>query len=52
MHLEGAGQAEDKLCAACFTGSYPIELPDERLLGKHLLESSSYSSALPVLNNP
>jgi amidophosphoribosyltransferase len=54
--IEATGQAEDKLCAACFTGTYPIELPDERLLGKHLLESSSYSSApssvLPVLNNP
>ena len=54
--IEATGQAEDRLCAACFTGSYPIELPDERLLGKHLLESSSYSSAqssvLPVLNNP
>jgi amidophosphoribosyltransferase len=50
--IEATGQAEDRLCAACFTGTYPIELPDERLLGKHLLESSSYSSALPVLNNP
>jgi amidophosphoribosyltransferase len=52
--IEATGQAEDRLCAACFTGTYPIELPDERLLGKHLLESSSYSQsdALPVLNNP
>jgi amidophosphoribosyltransferase len=54
--IEATGQAEDRLCAACFTGQYPIELPDERLLGKHLLESSSYPSAtsagLPVLNNP
>jgi len=54
--IAATGQAEDRLCAACFTGSYPIELPDERLLGKHLLESASYSSApssvLPVLNNP
>ena len=54
--IEATGQAEDRLCAACFTGRYPIELPDERLLGKHLLETSSYSSAqsnaLPVLNNP
>ena len=50
--IEATGQAEDRLCAACFTGQYPIELPDERLLGKHLLESSAYSSALPVLNNP
>ena len=50
--IEATGQAEERLCAACFTGRYPIELPDERLLGKHLLESSSYAAALPVLNNP
>jgi amidophosphoribosyltransferase len=33
-----------------------VPLPDESLLGKHLLESSlatpSYGKALPVLNNP
>ncbi|WP_425489840.1 hypothetical protein [Nocardioides ungokensis] len=37
-------------------GEYPIELPDESLLGKHLLETSltspSTGKALPVLNNP
>jgi amidophosphoribosyltransferase len=54
--IEATKQPADRLCSACFTGHYPIELPDERLLGKHLLESSSYpaaqSDALPVLNNP
>ena len=54
--IEATGQAEDRLCAACFTGRYPIELPDERLLGKHLLEatlsSPTLGKALPVLNNP
>jgi amidophosphoribosyltransferase len=47
------------LCTACFTGDYPVELPDESLLGKHLLEVSLQSpafgsdqAALPVLNNP
>jgi amidophosphoribosyltransferase len=29
---------EDRLCRACFDGVYPIELPEEELLGKHLLE--------------
>jgi amidophosphoribosyltransferase len=29
----------DKLCAACFTGEYPIALPDPEFLGKHPLES-------------
>jgi len=28
----------DRLCRACFDGVYPIELPDARELGKHLLE--------------
>ncbi len=33
--------AEDKLCTACFTGTYPIALPDPELLGKHLLEPAA-----------
>jgi amidophosphoribosyltransferase len=32
------GQSTDRLCRACFDGVYPIELPEEELLGKHLLE--------------
>ncbi len=28
----------DRLCTACFTGEYPIELPEPEALGKHLLE--------------
>jgi amidophosphoribosyltransferase len=54
--IESTGQPTDELCLACFTGEYPVPLPDESLLGKHLLESSlaspSYGKALPVLNNP
>ncbi|MFC5178152.1 amidophosphoribosyltransferase [Nocardioides taihuensis] len=53
--IEATGQPEDQLCRACFTGEYPIPLPDESLLGKHLLEvslSASAGKALPVLNNP
>ena len=49
-------QSTEKLCTACFTGEYPVALPDESLLGKHLLEVSLQSptagKALPVLNNP
>ncbi|MBF4162640.1 amidophosphoribosyltransferase [Nocardioides acrostichi] len=60
ISLEGmvaaTGQPDGDLCHACFTGVYPIELPDESLLGKHLLEASLSSptlgKALPVLNNP
>lgn len=54
--IEATGQPADRLCKACFTGEYPIELPDESLLGKHLLETSiqapTHGKALPVLNNP
>ncbi len=28
----------ERLCTACFTGEYPIELPAPEALGKHLLE--------------
>jgi amidophosphoribosyltransferase len=35
----------DRLCRACFTGSYPIELPARDLLGKHMLEGISRAVA-------
>ena len=54
--IAASGQPAEQLCAACFTGEYPVELPDESLLGKHLLEvslqSPTHNKALPVLNNP
>jgi amidophosphoribosyltransferase len=54
--IASTGQQADTLCTACFTGDYPIPLPDESQLGKHLLENSiaaaALGRALPVLNNP
>src|SRR6476661_7044144 len=54
--IQSTKQPAERLCQACFTGEYPIELPDESLLGKHLLEATLQSPtmgrALPVLNNP
>jgi amidophosphoribosyltransferase len=32
-------QPRSALCTACFTGDYPIELPDESRLGKNLFET-------------
>jgi amidophosphoribosyltransferase len=32
-------QPRDRLCTACFSGVYPVELPDESRLGKNLLET-------------
>jgi amidophosphoribosyltransferase len=32
-------QPQANLCTACFTGNYPVELPDESRLGKNLFET-------------
>ncbi len=37
---------KDSLCRACFDGEYPMELPDPRLLGKHLLENRGIDEPL------
>ncbi|MQW77913.1 amidophosphoribosyltransferase [Nocardioides sp. dk4132] len=54
--IEATKQPAEQLCQACFTGEYPVPLPDESQLGKHLLEATLISptvgKALPVLNNP
>ncbi|MGA8846415.1 MAG: amidophosphoribosyltransferase [Nocardioides sp.] len=54
--IQSTAQPAENLCKACFTGEYPIALPDESQLGKHLLETSlstpTFGKALPVLNNP
>jgi amidophosphoribosyltransferase len=39
-------QEEKELCTACFTGSYPIELPTADRLGKNLLERGVASIAV------
>ncbi|ONI72993.1 amidophosphoribosyltransferase [Actinosynnema sp. ALI-1.44] len=47
-------QPRSRLCAACFDGHYPIELPGSALIGKHLLESVEKGvagAATPVLVN-
>jgi amidophosphoribosyltransferase len=36
--VEATPVADDRLCRACFTGEYPIALPDPEFLGKHVLE--------------
>ena len=42
VSLEGltaaSAQPADKLCRACFTGDYPIALPEQDVMGKHVLE--------------
>jgi amidophosphoribosyltransferase len=38
--ISASEQPRTRLCTACFDGQYPIPLPQEALLGKHLLELS------------
>jgi amidophosphoribosyltransferase len=46
--IEATGQPRSRLCTACFTGDYPIPLPESSLLGKHLLEAlPGLESAMP-----
>ncbi len=37
-------QPRSRLCTACFSGEYPIPLPDEAMVGKHLLEDVTGAS--------
>jgi amidophosphoribosyltransferase len=52
--VEATDQPAERLCTACFTGEYPMELPDPQLLGKHLLEAEIASAGQPpaVRNAP
>ncbi|MFC0439750.1 amidophosphoribosyltransferase [Kutzneria buriramensis] len=48
-------QPKTRLCSACFDGEYPIPLPEDAMIGKHLLEGieakAVSGSAAPVLAN-
>jgi amidophosphoribosyltransferase len=39
--IKATAIAENKLCTACFTGNYPIQIPTDLSAGKHLLETVS-----------
>jgi amidophosphoribosyltransferase len=41
--LKATGENPDHFCSACFTGDYPIEIPDQVKQSKLLLEKHSYS---------
>ncbi len=47
--VAATGQSPEVLCTACFTGEYPIELPDPGDLGKTVLEQKGVTAApVPV----
>lgn len=39
--IEATQVPKDNLCRACFDGIYPVALPDDELIGKHLLEGAA-----------
>lgn len=41
-------QPRERLCTACFTGRYPIELPHADKLGKNLLERTDLGGLAPA----
>jgi amidophosphoribosyltransferase len=45
--IAASEQPRSRLCSACFDGEYPIPLPDEALLGKHLLEELVVPAEVP-----
>ena len=45
--ISATEQPASQLCAACFTGEYPIELPPQEQLGKHLLEQPELPLGAP-----
>mgnify|MGYP005988042095 FL=1 len=49
--IAASEQPESRLCAACFTGKYPIDLPADNALGKHVLEGLLASAAGQPVDN-
>ena len=47
--IEATNVPKDNLCRACFDGIYPVALPEDDLIGKHLLENPGETS-LTVVN--
>ncbi|GIJ51995.1 amidophosphoribosyltransferase [Virgisporangium aliadipatigenens] len=43
-------QPTSRLCRACFDGEYPIELPADNVIGKHVLEGLVRAAAQPPAN--
>ncbi|HHU11476.1 MAG TPA: amidophosphoribosyltransferase [Intrasporangiaceae bacterium] len=51
--VEATGQPLERLCTACFTGAYPIPLPDSQQLGKGALELQlTFEGERPVPSRP
>ncbi|MDR4532044.1 amidophosphoribosyltransferase [Glutamicibacter sp. PS] len=45
--IDATRQPRERLCTACFTGDYPIALPDDSRRGKNLLEKANQPGCEP-----
>ncbi|MFT4298955.1 MAG: amidophosphoribosyltransferase [Aeromicrobium sp.] len=48
--VEATNVPKDNLCRACFDGIYPVALPEDDLIGKHLLELPADTPTLKVIS--
>jgi amidophosphoribosyltransferase len=47
--IEATQVPKDNLCRACFDGIYPVALPEDELIGKHLLEPPAGATTVEVV---
>ncbi len=47
--VEATGVPKDDLCRACFDGIYPVALPEDEMIGKHLLEAPADATTRQAL---
>jgi amidophosphoribosyltransferase len=45
-------QPKNRLCRACFDGEYPIELPADNVIGKHMLEGLARAASKEAPGEP
>ena len=50
--IEATEQDSSTLCSACFTGEYPVPLPDPRALGKSVLEVREQGARAAASGDP
>ncbi len=47
--VEATNLPKNDLCRACFDGIYPVALPEDDVIGKHLLEAPTTANSLKVV---
>ncbi|GIM97265.1 amidophosphoribosyltransferase [Paractinoplanes toevensis] len=49
--VQATEQPKSRLCMACFDGHYPIPLPADNLIGKHVLEGVGKRASMPAASD-